>query len=184
MKTSYYQESDLIVIENRIFTDERGLFSETFNEALFRLNTGLNIQFVQDNESISHKNVFRGFHFQIPPKSQAKLIRVVHGAIIDFAIDLRASSNKFGCIYSIELTGENKKQFYIPEGFAHGFIALEDHTIVNYKCSQYYSPESERSLLFNDANLSVKWPIPLENLIVSDKDKKGQLLTEFSDIFI
>jgi dTDP-4-dehydrorhamnose 3,5-epimerase len=184
MNISHYLDSDLLVIENKIFQDERGLFSETFNEALFRLKTGLNIQFVQDNESISFKNVFRGFHFQTPPKSQAKLIRVVHGSIIDFAIDLRASSNKFGCVYSIELTGENKKQFYIPEGFAHGFIALENDTIVNYKCSQYYSPESERSLLFSDPNLNIEWPVPFGELIISEKDRKGQFLNELSDIFI
>jgi len=176
--------SSLLSLVPSTFEDSRGWFSETFNEAVFRLNTQLNITFVQDNESVSHKNVFRGFHFQIPPKAQAKLVRVVHGAIIDFAIDLRMTSPNFGKVYSIELTAENRKQFFIPEGFAHGFIALKDHTIVNYKCSQYYSPASERSLIFHDPNLQINWPVQLNELIISEKDKAGQPLSDFSDIFI
>ena len=184
IKIEELEQSSLLTLTPTSHADARGCFSETFNEASFRLNTHLNVTFVQDNESISHKNVFRGFHFQIPPKAQAKLIRVVHGAILDFAVDLRMTSPNFGKIYSIELTAENRKQFFIPEGFAHGFLALEDHTIVNYKCSQYYSPSSEKSLLFSDPNLKIHWPVHINELIISEKDKAGKPLSDFSDIFI
>ena len=174
---------DVLVITPKKFEDNRGYFYESFNHKIFESSVGRKVNFVQDNHSKSYKNVLRGLHYQVK-NVQGKLIRVTLGKIFDVAVDLRSHSQTFGMWTSHILSEENNDQIWIPEGFAHGFIALEDHTIVNYKCSQYYSPESERSLLFNDANLSVKWPIPLENLIVSDKDKKGQLLTEFSDIFI
>jgi dTDP-4-dehydrorhamnose 3,5-epimerase len=184
MEIQYLQDSPLILIQPKVFLDSRGSFSETFSEALFRMKTGVNINFVQDNESVSKKNVFRGFHFQVPPKAQAKLIRVVKGAIRDFVIDLRKSSDHFGKVFFADLSEENKHQLYIPEGFAHGFIALEDHTIVNYKCSQYYSPESERILLFSDPQIKIEWPISKEELTISSKDMSGQPLSEYSDIFI
>jgi dTDP-4-dehydrorhamnose 3,5-epimerase len=184
MKINKIPDSDLLVIAPRIFTDDRGTFSETFNEAQFRLSSGLNITFVQDNESISKKNVFRGFHFQVPPKSQAKLVRVVKGAIIDFAIDIRKSSPQFGKVFSIELNDTNKLNFFIPEGYAHGFLSLEENTIVNYKCSQYYSPDSERCLTFNDSDLEITWPVDLNDLIISNKDLNGEKLIQLQDIFM
>lgn len=184
MKITHLEDSDLLIIEPNLYTDHRGSFMETFNEALFRLKTGLNITFVQDNQSISHANVFRGLHFQIPPKSQAKLIRVTKGKIIDFAVDIRKSSPDFGKCYQIEISDANHIQFFIPEGFAHGFLALEQDTIVQYKCSQYYSPDSERSLFYLDPVLTLSSTFDHREWVVSEKDLQGQLLSELSDFFL
>lgn len=172
---------DLLIIQPSVFADERGYFFEPFNEARFRLNTGLNITFVQDNESMSHRGVVRGLHFQIPPKSQAKLIRVTRGAVLDVVVDLRKSQPTFGQHFSIELSADNKTQLFVPEGFAHGFKVLEDHTVFSYKCSNYYSKDHERSLLWNDADLHIDWDIAQP--IVSDKDRTGTRLADMEDYF-
>ncbi len=173
----------LLLIAPRVFKDERGYFFESFNEAIFRLSTGLNMTFVQDNESLSHKGIFRGLHFQVPPKSQAKLIRVVKGRIIDVVVDLRRSSETFGQHLCIELSEDNQSQLFIPEGFAHGFMVLEDNTIVNYKCNNYYSPDAERCLSVFDPTLNIQLPIDQEDWVMSEKDKLGSNLSEFADIF-
>ena len=173
----------LFLITPRVFKDDRGYFFESFNEAVFRLTTGLNVTFVQDNESLSQRGTFRGLHFQTPPKSQAKLIRVVKGRILDVVVDLRKSSETFGQHLCVELTGENQHQLFIPEGFAHGFLVLENDTIVNYKCNNYYSPDAERCLSIFDSALKIELPIPSEEWVMSDKDKKGSSLAELSDIF-
>jgi dTDP-4-dehydrorhamnose 3,5-epimerase len=183
MNITRLEDSDLLIIEPSVFSDHRGTFMETFNEAVFRLKTGLNITFVQDNQSTSHSNVFRGLHFQIPPKSQAKLIRVSQGSIIDFAVDLRKSSPHFGRCYQMEISAANHLQFYIPEGFAHGFLALAQDTIVQYKCSHYYSPDSERSLYYLDPALELFSSVSKSEWIVSEKDQQGQVLSELSDYF-
>jgi dTDP-4-dehydrorhamnose 3,5-epimerase len=174
---------DVLRITPRVFTDDRGYFYESFNEALFRINTRLNLTFVQDNESFSKSGVIRGLHFQIPPKSQAKLIRVVEGKITDVVVDLRKSSPTFGQWLSIELSAENKDQLFVPEGFAHGFFVHEDNTVVNYKCTQYYSPESERCLAYNDPSVDVQWPNHIQ-AILSPKDEQGLSLEMCSSFFI
>lgn len=165
----------LLVLKPNRYKDERGYFSETFNQQTFNSATGLDVTFVQDNESMSAKNVVRGFHFQIPPFEQGKLVRVAHGAILDVAIDLRKDSPTFGQHHAVELSSENQLQFWIPSGFAHGFAALQDNTVVCYKCTQFYDGASERSIKWNDADLGVEWRISEPN--VSEKDQEAPLWT-------
>lgn len=166
----------LLVLKPRRFKDERGYFSETFNQQTFNSVTGLKVTFVQDNESMSAKNVVRGFHFQIPPFEQGKLVRVAYGSILDVAIDLRKDSPTFGQHHAVELSGENQLQFWIPPGFAHGFASLHQDTVVCYKCTQLYDGDSERSIKWDDADLGVEWRIP--ESIVSKKDQEAPLWTE------
>jgi dTDP-4-dehydrorhamnose 3,5-epimerase len=173
----------LLLIQPRVFEDSRGYFFESFNEAVFRLGTGLNVTFVQDNESMSNKGTVRGLHFQVPPKAQAKLIRVVQGAILDVAVDLRKSSPTFGKHIMVELSADNKNQLFIPEGFAHGFVVMKDNTIVNYKCNNYYSPDAERCLSIFDKTLNIQWPIIENEMVISEKDQKGLDWSACSDIF-
>lgn len=163
----------LLLIKPSVYEDERGYFFESFNQKQFNSATGLNTQFVQDNESASQKDVLRGLHFQNPPHAQAKLVRVVRGAVRDVAVDLRKNSPTFGRYCSVLLTAENKHQFYIPEGFAHGFLSLEDGTVFSYKCSAYYNKESEQSLLWNDPDINIEWGI--NHPILSEKDEKNAL---------
>lgn len=170
----------LIVIRPKVFIDERGSFSETYNSQSFQ-SAGIKCNFVQDNQSISHKNVVRGLHFQAPPFAQAKLVRVVSGSVIDVAVDIRKNSPTYGQHYSILLSAENGVQLFIPEGFAHGFIALEDHTIFQYKCSNFYNKASEGSLLWNDPALNIQWTI--ENPIVSAKDVEAPVMTDLKSPF-
>ncbi len=181
-----YKELELrgvLLIQPRVFEDARGYFFESFNEAIFRLGTGLNVTFVQDNESMSHKGTVRGLHFQVPPKAQAKLIRVVRGSIIDVVVDLRKSSPTFGQHIMIELSADNKSQLFVPEGFAHGFIVMQDNTIVNYKCNNYYSPDAERCLSIFDSQLNIQWPISHDEMVISEKDTKGLAWSACNDIF-
>lgn len=161
----------LYLIEPRIFEDSRGFFYESFNQQIFKEKTKVDLTFCQDNESYSKKNVLRGLHFQAPPFAQGKLVRVVTGKVIDVAVDIRKSSAFYGKYELFELSARNKKQLWIPPGFAHGFVALEDDTIFNYKCTNYYSPVSERTIQWNDADLAIKWPI--KEPIISEKDQKG-----------
>ena len=173
---------NLVVIENKFYSDNRGGFTESFNEASFRLHTGQNITFVQDNLSVSVKNVVRGLHYQLPPKGQAKLVMVHRGAAWDVAVDLRVSEPTFGKWFSVELREGDNKQLFIPEGFAHGFIALEENTLFAYKCSNYYSPEHERCILWNDPALCISWPT--ENPIMSAKDCSGISFKDYGSDFI
>lgn len=173
--------SKLLILKPDIFTDERGSFVECFNEANFRIQTGMNLTFVQDNESVSKKNVLRGLHFQVPPKSQAKLVRVVRGAVLDVVVDLRITEPTFGQSFQIVLSEENKTQLFVPEGFAHGFLVLEDNTIFSYKCSNYYSKDHDRSLLWSDEQLNINWGVA--DPIVSEKDKNAQRLADFESPF-
>ncbi len=168
-------------MEPTVYSDNRGSFMESFNEARFRVDTGLNVTFVQDNESISVCNTLRGLHFQVPPKSQAKLVRVAYGSAWDVVVDLRVTEPTFGKWFKILLSADNRKQLFVPEGFAHGFWTIEDHTIFAYKCTNYYSGECDRSLLWNDETLAIDWGI--EDPILSDKDRNAMKFVEFKSPF-
>ena len=160
----------LFIIEPKIFEDERGYFFESWSRKIFE-NNCIDIDFVQDNQSLSVRNVLRGLHFQAPPYAQGKLVRVIKGSVLDIVVDIRKGSPTFGKHFKIELSEKNKIQFYIPPGFAHGFLTLEDQTIFSYKCTDYYNKESEGTILWNDPELMIDWRT--SNPIVSDKDNKG-----------
>lgn len=168
----------LMVIEPRVFGDARGYFMESFSERKFRELTGLDVDFVQDNESRSSYGVVRGLHMQLPPHAQAKLVRVVSGRALDVAVDLREDSPTYGRHFAIELTGENHLQVYIPKGFAHGFAALSEEVVFQYKCDEYYAPDSETAIIWNDPDLNIDWRLPAEDVIVSDKDKNHPKLKD------
>ena len=172
--------SGLLVIKPDVFEDARGYFFETYNEERFWQH-GIELKFMQDNESKSGKNVLRGLHFQVPPYQQGKLVRVIKGAVLDVAVDLRKSSPTFGEWASIELSENNKWMYWIPPGFAHGFLTLEDDTIFFYKCTQVYHKESERGIFWNDPDLNIKWGI--ENPLISDKDKVAMGFKEYNSPF-
>lgn len=171
----------LLVFKPRKFEDERGYFFESFNLKKFQEQVDSTISFVQDNESVSKKGVVRGLHFQKPPMAQGKLVRVGRGSIVDYAVDIRKKSKTYGQTFSIELSAQNALMLWIPEGFAHGFVALEDDTQLLYKCTNYYSPESESTILWNDEDLSIDWRN--EKFIVSSKDMEGQKMSNFSSPF-
>ena len=178
--------NDMLVptlIEPTIFRDERGYFFESFNLKDFNEKMGTNINFVQNNESLSKKGVVRGLHFQKPFCEQAKLVRVVKGAVYDVAVDIRRWSKTFGKYVGVYLSEDNHQQFFIPEGFAHGFIALEDDTIFQYKCNNYYSKEYEGSIKWNDPLIGINWGnyFDLNKVIVSEKDANAQSFREYYD---
>jgi len=181
MKVEKTTFKDLLILHPDVFSDERGYFFEPFNEALFYLETGQNITFVQDNESRSKKNVLRGLHFQVPPKAQAKLIRIAQGSVLDVVVDMRRSQPTYGQHFKIVLDAMDKKQLFVPEGFAHGFLVLEDNTIFSYKCSNYYSRENDRSLLWNDEAFDIDWGIA--EPLISEKDKNAMRFSEFDSPF-
>jgi len=181
MKVTPLSIPDVLMIEPQVFGDERGFFFESFNQAQFEKATGLNINFVQDNHSKSVKGVLRGLHYQIPPKAQGKLVRVIQGEVFDVAVDLRQSSSTFGQWVGEVLSEENKKQLWIPEGFAHGFLTLSDTAEFLYKTTDYYSPMYERSILWSDKAIDIKWPI-IDIPVLSAKDKIAKGLYK-SEIF-
>jgi dTDP-4-dehydrorhamnose 3,5-epimerase len=158
---------DLLIIEPQLFKDERGFFYESYNKN----NLDINIVFVQDNESKSYKGVIRGLHFQTPPFEQTKLVRCVSGNILDVAVDLRTNSKTYGKSFSIELSSENNRQLFVPKGFAHGFQVLSEIAIVSYKVDNYYNPDSDSGLIWNDKDLSIDWNLDLKP-ILSKKDLK------------
>ena len=168
---------DLFVLEPRIFTDSRGFFYESYNESTLRVN-GIDIDFVQDNQSYSTYGVLRGLHYQLHPYAQTKLVRVIRGRVLDVAVDLRKSSPTFGKYFSIELNADNKLQLLIPQGFAHGFVVLSEEADFLYKCDQYYNKASEGGILFNDPELNIDWKIPSSDIILSDKDAELPLLRD------
>lgn len=170
----------LVLVEPKVLADERGFFLERYKEQLFSEN-GIKTRFVQDNHSQSMRGVLRGLHFQIPPASQAKLVWVVSGEIFDVAVDLRANSPTYGQHEAIILSAENKKMFFMPAGFAHGFQVLSETADVLYKISDYYNSEFDKGILWNDPALNIKWPLP--NSIVSAKDQKHPLLKDFKSPF-
>lgn len=160
------------IISPKIFKDERGFFLESFNQKTFEALTGLKIDFVQDNQSTSKRGVLRGLHFQTGQYAQAKLLRVIKGKVLDVCVDLRVGSETFGKYFSIILDDKEHKQLYIPRGFAHGFLTLENDTIFNYKCDNYYSKSHESGVVFHDKKLNIDWNFPLEELVLSQKDKE------------
>ena len=171
IKVTTCEIEGLYVIEPTVFKDERGYFMETYNQNDFK-EAGLNMTFVQDNQSMSVKGVLRGLHFQ-KQYPQGKLVRAVRGTVFDVAVDLRSDSKTYGKWFGVTLSAENKKQFYIPEGFAHGFLVLSDEAEFAYKCTDFYQPGDEGGLLWSDPEIGVEWPIePGMELIISEKDKK------------
>ncbi len=171
---------DLLIIQPNVFRDDRGYFFESFNQQHF-FDAGLDLNFVQDNESKSQKGVLRGLHFQNPPFAQGKLVRVIKGAVMDVAVDIRKTSATYGKHYKLEINETNKTMLWIPPGFAHGFATLEDDTIFSYKCTNIYNKLSEGSILWNDTDLNIDWNI--ENPILSDKDKISLLFKDFKSSF-
>lgn len=171
----------LIILEPKVYHDERGYFFESYNEKVLE-EAGIHEHWVQDNQSCSQKGVVRGLHFQKPPFAQAKLVRILKGAAIDFAVDIRKGSPTYGHYFSVLLTEDNFRQFYIPAGFAHGFSALEANTLFFYKCSNFYNKASEGSIRFDDPDLNIDWQI--ETPITSEKDLTGSWLKDFESPFI
>ncbi|OJX49494.1 MAG: dTDP-4-dehydrorhamnose 3,5-epimerase [Flavobacterium sp. 38-13] len=178
MKIENTPIEDLLVITPRVFEDERGYFFESYNEALFREN-GIDIKFIQDNQSFSKYGVIRGLHLQVPPFAQTKLVRVLQGEILDVAVDIRKNSKTYGQHFSILLSAENKKQLLIPQGFAHGFSVLSPTAMVSYKVDQLYDKDSERGIRFDDPSLNIDWKLNHKESIVSTKD---QILGELKDL--
>ncbi len=158
------------ILEPKIFEDNRGYFFESFNQNTFNSLIGENINFIQDNESLSSKGVLRGLHFQKGEYAQAKLVRVIKGCVLDVAVDIRKDSSTYGEYVSLELSEENKKQLFIPRGFAHGFIVLSNTAIFSYKCDNFYNKESEGGIIYNDASLNIDWKLNDEEFIISEKD--------------
>lgn len=172
---------DIILIEPQVFSDDRGFFFESFNEQKFQEATGVTANFIQDNHSQSTKGVLRGLHYQLPPRAQGKLVRVVSGEVFDVAVDIRKNSPSFGQWVGEFLSAENKKQLWIPAGFAHAFLTLSDTADFLYKTTDTYSKENERSIIWNDPDINIKWPL-ISSINISDKDKQGCLLKN-ADLF-
>ena len=172
----------VVIIEPRIFKDDRGYFFESFSQREFEEKV-CKTTFVQDNESKSGYGVLRGLHFQKPPFAQSKLVRVIKGAVLDVAVDIRKGSPTFGQYVSVELTGDNHRQFFIPRGFAHGFSVLSEEVIFQYKCDNFYSPQSEGAIAWNDPDLNIDWRIPVEEVILSEKDSKHPKLKDLQCVF-
>jgi len=170
LKTYKTNIEGCLLIEPTVFKDARGNFMETFHKAELEKQVGGTLDFVQDNQSVSGKHVLRGLHYQKEPFSQAKLVRVVRGRVLDVVVDLRPDLPTFGHHYSVELSAENRKMLFIPRGLAHGFLALEDQTVFCYKCDAYYHPASEGGILYNDPDLGIDWVVDASKLILSEKD--------------
>lgn len=170
---------DLLIIEPKVFYDDRGYFFESFTLKRFEEQTGKKVKFVQDNESRSTYGTLRGIHFQNPPHDQSKLVRAVTGTILDVAVDLRTDSDTFGQWHSEVLSDENKKQLFIPKGFGHGFAVLSDTAIFSYKVDNYYDQESENGILWNDQSLAIDWQLPSSSIILSTKDESLRSFNEF-----
>jgi dTDP-4-dehydrorhamnose 3,5-epimerase len=174
---------DVIIIDPQVHGDDRGYFVETFRADKLEEFLGFKINFCQDNESKSSRGVLRGLHYQLAPDAQTKLVRVIQGSVLDVAVDIRKGSPTFGKHVAVELTATNKKQLLVPRGFAHGFVVLEDDTIFAYKVDNYYSPENDRGIAFNDEALGIDWKVPHNELNLSDKDTKQPKLENTKDIF-
>ena len=178
MKYIQTEIAGLWIIEPKVLSDSRGYFMESFKQEVFNQNVG-KVDFIQENESGSSRGVLRGLHYQLAPYSQAKLVRVIEGTVLDVAVDLRKGSPTFGKYMAVELSGQNKRQFYIPQGFAHGFHVLSERAVFTYKVDNPYMPSHERSLRFDDPQIGIDWQITdPENVILSEKDKNAPLLAE------
>ncbi|MEL6535063.1 MAG: dTDP-4-dehydrorhamnose 3,5-epimerase [Bacteroidota bacterium] len=170
-----------LVLTPRIFNDHRGWFIESFNQKTWDEALGKKMNWVQDNHSVSHRGVLRGLHFQKGEFAQAKLVRVVKGEVIDIAVDLRQDSPTYKQSFATRLSAENQRQIFVPRGFAHGFVALEENTVLLYKCDNYYAPQAEAGIRFDDPELALDWHLPHNELILSDKDLKLPTLTEWEN---
>ena len=179
MKVIKTNLKDCFVIEPTIYDDGRGSFFECFNQEVFKAKTGISVHFVQDNQSISQRGVLRGLHMQKGEFSQAKLVRVIKGKVLDVVVDVRKESKTFGKHFSIELSGDNNRQLYIPRGFLHGFSVLEEGTIFAYKCNNYYHKLSEDGVVYNDQSLNIDWMLSENEIILSEKDRKLKTFKEF-----
>lgn len=173
----------VLIIEPKVFGDARGYFLESFNAKEFAETTGLNINFVQDNESMSSYGVMRGLHFQCPPFTQSKLVRCVKGAVLDVAVDIRKGSPTYGKHVAVELTEDNHRQFFVPRGFAHGFAVLSETAVFQYKCDNFYAPQADGGISILDDSLGIDWKIPTEKALLSEKDTKHALLKDFDSPF-
>ena len=174
---------DVIVFKPSVHGDSRGYFVETFRQDLFEKALGYAVNFVQDNESKSSKGVLRGLHFQLAPYAQSKLVRVIEGSVLDVAVDIRVGSPTFGQHVAVELSGENKRQIFVPRGFAHGFVVLSDTATFTYKVDNYYSPECDRGLAFDDEQLNIDWGLDKEVFHLSEKDTKQPMFAELPECF-
>ncbi len=174
---------DVVICEPKVHGDDRGYFVETFRADMLEAFLGYKISFCQDNESKSSRGVLRGLHYQLHPAAQTKLVRVIQGRVLDVAVDIRKGSPTFGQHVAVELSADNKKQMLVPRGFAHGFVVLEDDTIFAYKVDNYYSPENDRGIAFNDEALDIDWIVAKEELLLSEKDKVQPKLSDSNDIF-
>ena len=174
---------DVVLIEPTVHGDNRGYFVETFRKDLFEEVIGYQVNFIQDNESKSNKGVLRGLHYQLPPYTQTKLVRVIEGSVLDIAVDIRKSSPTFGQHVAVELTSDNKYQLFVPHGFAHGFVVLSDNATFAYKVDNYYAPEHDRGIAFNDTDLAIDWQLSIGILQLSDKDKNQPTLANSKDLF-
>ena len=164
--------ADVVIIEPSVFGDERGYFVETFRQDKLDAFLGFKVDFIQDNESKSGYGVLRGLHYQLAPAAQTKLVRVIKGKVLDVAVDIRKGSPTFGQHVAVELSEQNKRQMFVPRGFAHGFVVLEEETVFAYKVDNYYSPENDRGLAFDDASLLINWRVPKDQLQLSAKDTR------------
>lgn len=173
----------VFIIEPKVFGDARGYFLESFNAREFAEKTGLNINFVQDNESMSSYGVMRGLHFQNPPYTQSKLVRCVKGAVLDVAVDIRKGSPTYGKHVAVELTEDNHRQFFVPRGFAHGFAVLSETAVFQYKCDNFYAPQADGGISILDESLGIDWKIPTDKALLSEKDTKHALLKDFDSPF-
>lgn len=173
----------LLIIEPTVFSDSRGYFFESYNKQRFKDETGLDIDFVQDNESMSSYGVMRGLHFQRPPFTQSKLVRCVRGKVLDVAVDIRKGSPTYGQHVAVELTEDNHRQFFVPRGFAHGFAVLSETAIFQYKCDNFYAPQTDGGISIQDDTLGIDWQIPMDKAILSDKDLKHPNLADFDSPF-
>lgn len=173
----------LLIIEPTVFGDSRGYFFESYNKQRFKDETGLDIDFVQDNESMSSYGVMRGLHFQRPPFTQSKLVRCVRGKVLDVAVDIRKGSPTYGQHVAVELTEDNHRQFFVPRGFAHGFAVLSETAVFQYKCDNFYAPQDDGGINIKDETLGIDWQIPMDRAILSDKDLKHPNLADFDSPF-
>lgn len=173
----------VLIIEPKVFGDARGYFLESFNAKEFAEKTGLNIDFVQDNESMSSYGVMRGLHFQNPPYTQSKLVRCVKGAVLDVAVDIRKGSPTYGQHVAVELSEDNHRQFFVPRGFAHGFAVLSEKAIFQYKCDNFYAPQADGGISILDDSLGIDWKIPTDKALLSEKDTKHAILRDFDSPF-
>ena len=183
MKVIKTDIEDVLIIEPDVYQDDRGYFMESFDEIKFFNETGVRTRFIKDNESFSCKGVLRGLHYQKPPYAQAKLVRVVKGTVHDVAVDIRIGSPTYGKYVMVELSEDNKRQLFIPKGFAHGFVVTSDTAIFQYKCDNFYAPGSEDGIAWNDPDIGITWPVDTDELILSPKDMDRPTLKEVEKVF-